>query len=464
MNKKRNSLIVLNLVLVVLIACASWFAYRAYEKRNLSDFIASRQKAFKAETSDLQVGSVGHTYVSAYFPKDQVGKRVSAVEQALYHCIEEKIGQEKPTGSIRKLLFVSTKDEGTHFAKVRKTNIESASYQVRGLSIKEIGKASEDSLLLTEDNQIFTLATFAANQETMRSVFSKQIKTDLMAKETSEEKIHQALEIFKQTQLEELTFSYEASQLTVQLPEAIGLATITVPISSLFEAVKSQYLAEEDLKAYDAYQAEKEAKKREKMIALTFDDGPSATTTPQVLALLKKYNAKATFFVLGQAIAGKESILKQMQADGHEIANHSWSHSNLTRLSADQIKQEIQQTQSAVEAVTGQRPTLLRPPYGAVNKAVMAATQMPAIYWSVDTLDWKSHNPQAILAQVKAGTHKGSIILMHDIHQTTVNSLDSVLSYLSSQGYTFGTVSDLLGDNLNPENIYYDQTSNGPAQ
>lgn len=464
MYKKRNVLIAINIVLVVMMVCASWFAVKAYEKRLVSDFISERQSQLGKTDADLQAGKIGHTYVSAYFPKDQIGKRVPAVEAALYDCVAEKLGHADPKGTVRHLFFVSTKDEETHFPTVRQTRIETESYQVKGFSIKETKESQAGHLLLTEDNQVFTLVTFASNADLLRSLLSKEIEKTATEQGLSAEEASQKVAAFEAVDLANLEFHYEASQLTVKLPETVGIAAVTVPIASLFEAVKSQYLAEEDRKSYEAYQAEKEAKKNQKMIALTFDDGPSPATTPQVLATLKKHQAKATFFVLGQKVAGNEAILQQMLTEGHEIANHSWSHPNLTKLTADQIKQEVQGTQTAIEKATGQTPKLLRPPYGAVNQAVMAAAQMPAIYWSVDTLDWKSHNPQAILSKVQAGTHKGSIILMHDIHQTTADSLDAVLTYLSSKGYTFVTASELLGDNLNPQHIYYDQTSNGPAQ
>lgn len=194
-------------------------------------------------------------------------------------------------------------------------------------------------------------------------------------------------------------------------------------------------------------------------ISLTFDDGPNPSTTPVVLDLLKKYNAKATFFVIGQNIEGNEWILQRMKAEGHEIANHTWSHPNLTKLSPDTIRQEIEKTQVAIEKAVGQRSRLVRPPYGAVNKQVANAMNLPSICWNVDTLDWSSHNPQAILNQVKSNACPGCFILMHDIHKETVKSLDSVLQFLTSQGYSMVTVSESLGTNLNTQFVYYDQQS-----
>ena len=224
---------------------------------------------------------------------------------------------------------------------------------------------------------------------------------------------------------------------------------------------------ETDRQAYEAYQIEQAEKLRqatEQMVSLTFDDGPNPKTTPLILDILKKYNAKATFFILGQNIAGNEDIIRRMVAEGHEVANHSWSHPNFTKLSPDQIKQEVEQTQAALEQITGQRPLMVRPPYGAVNQTVMNAMNLPAIYWSVDSLDWKSRDPKAILNVIQANTHPGSIVLLHDIHQPTAESIEPVIQYLQGQGYNLGTLSNLLGPNLNSQLIYYDRDSSRPAQ
>lgn len=165
--------------------------------------------------------------------------------------------------------------------------------------------------------------------------------------------------------LQQAEFSYKASQVILHLSEqAVGLSQVTVNISSFFDMVNGQYLTDKDRQAYEAYQAEKQRQATERMVALTFDDGPNPKTTPMLLDILKKYNAKATFFILGQNIPGNEEIVKRMVAEGHEVANHSWSHPNFKTLSPEQIKQEVEQTQSALEKITGRRPTMIRPPYG----------------------------------------------------------------------------------------------------
>lgn len=187
--------------------------------------------------------------------------------------------------------------------------------------------------------------------------------------------------------------------------------------------------------------APKGSKKR---VALTFDDGPDAKVTPQILATLQKYDAKATFFMVGRNVPKNATIVKQIYDAGHEIGNHTSNHKKLTALSISGVRQEVNDTSNAIYAAIGQYPTVFRPPYGATNEQVRSVMTIPSILWSIDTLDWKHHNPDKILAYVKASVKDGSIILMHDIHQTTANGLDNVLLYLQKQGYEFVTVSEIL--------------------
>ncbi|MCL1701533.1 polysaccharide deacetylase family protein [Lysinibacillus sp. Bpr_S20] len=186
------------------------------------------------------------------------------------------------------------------------------------------------------------------------------------------------------------------------------------------------------------------AKGQKKRVALTFDDGPNAKVTPQILATLKKYDAKATFFMVGPNASKNSAVVKQVYEAGHEIGNHTWNHPKLTALSTTTVKQEVDRTNNAIYAAIGQYPTVFRPPYGATNDKVRSVMTIPSILWSIDTLDWKHRNADKILTYVKESVKDGSIILMHDIHQTTANGLENVILYLKKQGYEFVTVSEIL--------------------
>lgn len=179
------------------------------------------------------------------------------------------------------------------------------------------------------------------------------------------------------------------------------------------------------------------------MVALTFDDGPGRYTD-RVLSILEKYNVRATFFVQGKNVASYKSVLQRAVSIGCEIGNHTWSHVNLASSSSGTISQQINSTNNAVYNATGVYPKLYRPPYGAYNSAVLNCVPMPAIMWSVDTLDWKTRSAAKTLASVKRSTTDGGIVLMHDIHGPTADAVEPVVKHLLMQGFQLVTVSELI--------------------
>ncbi len=184
-------------------------------------------------------------------------------------------------------------------------------------------------------------------------------------------------------------------------------------------------------------------KPRSKAVALTFDDGPSTVNTPKVLELLKKYNAHATFFVVGTRVSAGAEVLKQEVAQGCEIGNHTWGHANLSKMSMKKVNKQFNKTANLVHKLIGYDIKLLRPPWGAISQKMRDKLKHPMILWNTDTLDWKSKNPKAILKQVKKQVKDGDIILMHDIHPTTAESLKTVLPWLVKNDYDILTVSEL---------------------
>ena len=181
----------------------------------------------------------------------------------------------------------------------------------------------------------------------------------------------------------------------------------------------------------------------DKLIALTFDDGPNYNTS-KVLDVLDKYNVKATFFVLGSKAKDNKKILKREYDSGMEIGNHTFNHLLLTKYKENVIKDEINNTSSVIFEVTGRYPKLLRPSYGAYNNMVKKIGDMPIIIWDIDTLDWKYHNSKRIASRVINKVKDGDIILMHDIYSATANSLNIIIPELQNRGYTFVTVPELF--------------------
>ncbi|NDU71597.1 polysaccharide deacetylase family protein [Actinomadura sp. DSM 109109] len=197
---------------------------------------------------------------------------------------------------------------------------------------------------------------------------------------------------------------------------------------------------------------------RAKCVALTFDDGPGPHTA-RLLDTLKRNGVRATFFMLGQNVGAHRAVVRRMALEGQEVANHTWSHPNLTTLSSAEVRSEIQRTQKAVKDASGVAPTLVRPPYGSTNRRVERAVGMPLVLWSVDTLDWR-HRDAARDARVGVRAPKsGGIVLFHDIHKQSVDAIPQVVDGLRRRGFTFVTVSELFaGRALTPGASYTERT------
>lgn len=178
-------------------------------------------------------------------------------------------------------------------------------------------------------------------------------------------------------------------------------------------------------------------------IALTFDDGPGPYTA-RLLDGLAQYHARATFFVLGCRIPGNEELLVRMAQEGHEIGNHSYSHSLFQKMSQSAVSEEIRQTADMIETACGVRPWLVRPPYGDLSSSVTRALSEPLVLWSVDPQDWKLRNADAVVQAVLSSVGDGDIVLLHDIHSTSVDAALILLERLSEQGYDFVTVTELF--------------------
>lgn len=183
-------------------------------------------------------------------------------------------------------------------------------------------------------------------------------------------------------------------------------------------------------------------------IALTFDDGPSPETTPKLLKMLSDRGVKATFFVVGKMAAAYPDVLKKIAADGHEIGNHSWSHPILPKLKQPDADRQIEDTNAAIETAIGKKPTIMRPPYGAMSPTLRKHIEdkygLSLIYWSVDPLDWKYKDSKKVHDIIVSHTQPGGIVLAHDIHPTTVAAMPSVIDDLKAKGFKFVTVSELI--------------------
>lgn len=187
-----------------------------------------------------------------------------------------------------------------------------------------------------------------------------------------------------------------------------------------------------------------------KMIAFTFDDGPSAYTS-EVMDLFEQYDGRATFFMLGQNVEANRDTVKDMHKRGFELGNHSWDHSmdlaasKKGYMSVSQVIEEVYKTQDAIYSICGAEPQYFRPPYGAVNKNLLKGNYLGYAFWDIDTRDWSSKNAASITNAALNGAKNGNIvILFHDIYEPSVQSLKTILPKLKEQGYQFVTYSTLM--------------------
>lgn len=182
--------------------------------------------------------------------------------------------------------------------------------------------------------------------------------------------------------------------------------------------------------------------KNKKMVALTYDDGPSIYT-PRVLKTLKENNSVATFFVVGNRVPTYSDTVKKAHDMGCEIGNHTYEHKCLTRISETEVRRQISRTNKNVKKVTGQTPVIMRPTGGATNPNVKQWVGMPSIIWSIDTLDWKTRNAGSTKKAVHDHVKDGDIVLMHDLYSATATASETIIPELVRRGYQLVTVSEL---------------------
>lgn len=187
-------------------------------------------------------------------------------------------------------------------------------------------------------------------------------------------------------------------------------------------------------------------------VALTFDDGPSPHHTPAILEILSNYEVPATFFVLGYQIKFYPELVKRISQEGHELGNHSYSHSNFLDLSLSEVEVEINKVNNLLEQIVGYTPVLIRPPYGSVTDKQIELLRGKNYYlvnWSLDTMDWNEevNNVNDMLRRIENLLHPGAIILLHDSggnRDKTEEILPKLIEYIQDQGYKLVTVSEIL--------------------
>lgn len=230
-------------------------------------------------------------------------------------------------------------------------------------------------------------------------------------------------------------------------PESIEEIKTEPYLDDYAEALNFKDFSEPEFNYFPAVRMFERGYPHKKLVALTFDDGPHQDYTPQILRILKENNVKATFFVVGLMVRRYPYLIRAEYLAGHEIGNHTNTHENLKLLPDIDIKNEIIRCGEAIEEITGKKPQLFRPAGGNHSgKIIEIANSLgyTVVLWSIDTADYNSPSDSVIISRIMSKVKNGSIILMHDGIQSTIDALPVIISKLRGEGYEFVTVSELM--------------------
>ena len=449
--KKRSTLLVfvgiLGLAMILLGGAIGYKIFQKYTFEETIQTVKNEKDQLFNEGSQKESFKKGQAEIIVYYPL-QGNELIPSIKDKINQDIKDKL-EDKDN-----LVFYYTEKLDSILKGITTHSISKQIYDLSNSKVEETEKTSFGKVYLTEDGKLFTLDQLFSDSSKAKEILLKELTSFLKDKKLEQGKIDQLVKSFSDQDLSAWNFDYKDSQIILYPSQAVeNIDEIALPVSSFFDVVQSSYLLDKDAELYKAYYE----KKNQKVVALTFDDGPNPATTNQALDTLSKYGIKATFFVLGKNVSGNEEILKRMKADGHVIGNHSWSHPVLSKLSLDEAKKQITDTEDALTKVLGSSSKLMRPPYGAITDDIRNSLDLSFIMWDVDSLDWKSKNEASILTEIQRQVRNGSIILMHDIHAETVNALPKIIDYLKEQGYHFVTVPEMLNSRLKAHELFYDR-------
>ena len=226
---------------------------------------------------------------------------------------------------------------------------------------------------------------------------------------------------------------------------AAGEIKIVIPYDELNGIIKNKYLkySKKNNIKQDNNRNLKEFSNK-KLIAFTFDDGPSYIGTNKLLDNLDKYNARVTFFVLGSRVENYKDTLTKAYKMGNTIGNHTYSHSNLLKLDNYSVMDEIKKTNETIKNITGSETIYLRPPYGNINSDIKNISNMYTTLWDLDTEDWKNKDKDRIADYIVSNAHDGSIVLLHDLYETSVDGALLAMERLEKEGYAFVTIDEMI--------------------
>lgn len=306
------------------------------------------------------------------------------------------------------------------------------------------------------EKQQFRLQDFFLEDKDYLHELSKYAKEEINLHAASKGKTLDAAWVEKGTAEKEENFKhfyFEEKGLTIIFPPyqvstwADGEIRVTIPFSKINRYLKQEYKGKvedgKELPDITRPKIDLSNIKDKKLIAITFDDGPSHNTV-RLLDELKKREARVTFFVLGNRVNQFAEQIRRAYTEGHLIASHTYSHLNLVKLPDAALSNEINRANEEIEKITGDKPLYLRPPYGSTNAKVKQVGDMYTILWNVDTLDWKTKNADAVYQNIISHAKDGAIVLLHDLYATSVDGALKAIDTLKEQGYAFVTVEEMI--------------------
>lgn len=470
--RKKTMLVFLGILAVVLVVVELIFVKQYIEGKAYQKSIDYVEKV---ESQDAQVSNVAvnetkedmdGVEVITYYPANKEKVSESNTQQALDAYKKDTLSGNIKAMKDNNVERVYLKSHQTAcYRGIKLHKFFQSTYQRKNNHLVQKDLKEVNHIYVQEGTQqVVTVNDLFANPDTAKQEINQILNRVMEEKQIAPEKQDQIREQFAADKLPSLEFSYANKLISFELPKELAqdnFSKLDIELKTLYPYLKGDMVPEAEETDYQKYLEEVKSRT---LVALTFDDGPSRETTAQILDILARYKMHATFFLLGKNIPGNEDLVQRMINEGHQVGNHSWSHPELTKVSSEEAQAQIQQTQDAISKATGRTTaSVVRPPYGSINHSVASVIKLPAVNWSVDTLDWKSHNPAAILEVVKKTVYPGAIVLMHDIHQTTVDSLPAVLEYLRDNNYKGVTINELYhSEPLQAGRLYFDdKTSNG---
>lgn len=298
----------------------------------------------------------------------------------------------------------------------------------------EIGKSNDYTTILfkfyNKDNleNVETLIFNKNKRISLQELFDiDKLKSTIESYENNKEKLTDA----------NINILFNDKSTTFYIKENENIKNLEIVNNELTEAAKIS------LNLDESYHKEHTIQKEAKLVAFTFDDGPSKYTL-DIANILEEYNASATFFEVGYNIKAYPEITKELSERGFEIANHTTDHSKLTKLTEAKYLSKINDNNALFKELTGKDMPYLRPPYGSYNDKIKAKAGVPIVTWSLDTRDWESRNKDKVIEMVINNIKEGDIILFHDLYESTRDAVKELMPLLKEQGYQAVSVGELF--------------------